>query len=284
MTGKRIKVPNYCRHKSTNRAFVRIDGATFYLGRYGSQASRLEYDRIIGEWIANGRRLLQEPTEITIDDLIVRFLDHAEQHYRKNGRSTGSKERFVIVLRPLHQLYGKKSVTDFGPIALKNIRQIMIKAGLARKTVNARMGLIKQVFSWGCENELVPVEVVQSLRTVRGLQAGRTVAPERDPVQPVPDSIVAQTLMFCPPMVADMVRIQQFSGCRPNEIVQMRSCDIDRKNDVWIYVPHESKMEHLGRQRRIPLGPKCQAILASYLNDASSDESYLFSPSVSERY
>jgi len=34
------KVPSYCRHRGKNRAFVRIQGDTIYLGRYGSAASR----------------------------------------------------------------------------------------------------------------------------------------------------------------------------------------------------------------------------------------------------
>ena len=41
-------------------------------------------------------------------------------------------------------------------------------------------------------------------------------------------------------------------------------------------------MEHHGRRRIIPLGPKAQAILTSYLMDAASEESYLFSPKISE--
>jgi hypothetical protein len=34
----------------------RINGQKKYLGDYGTQASRDEYDRLVGEWIAAGRR------------------------------------------------------------------------------------------------------------------------------------------------------------------------------------------------------------------------------------
>jgi hypothetical protein len=59
MTYQKKQLPKYCKHKSTNRAFVRIDGKMYYLGKYGSDASRREYDRIIAEFLAHGRQTLQ---------------------------------------------------------------------------------------------------------------------------------------------------------------------------------------------------------------------------------
>ena len=61
------QLPKYCQHKPTGRAFVRIDGKMFYLGKYGSEASRREYDRIIAEFIANGRQSLRNADEILIE-------------------------------------------------------------------------------------------------------------------------------------------------------------------------------------------------------------------------
>jgi hypothetical protein len=46
----RKQLPKYCRHKSSGRAFVRIGGKMYYLGKHGSQASRRKYDRIIAEF------------------------------------------------------------------------------------------------------------------------------------------------------------------------------------------------------------------------------------------
>jgi hypothetical protein len=50
----RKQLPQYCRHKTSGRAFVRVEGKMLYLGQYGFQASRREYDRIIAEFIVNG--------------------------------------------------------------------------------------------------------------------------------------------------------------------------------------------------------------------------------------
>jgi len=112
VTYKRKQLPKYCHHKATNRAFVRIEGKMYYLGKYGSDTSRREYDRIIAEFIANGRQPFQRPTEIRIENLVARFLDYVqnEQDYCER-----SQTRFAHVLGRLKHLYGKQLVSQFGP-------------------------------------------------------------------------------------------------------------------------------------------------------------------------
>ena len=51
-------IPGYKRHKASGRAVVRINGTGIYLGFYGTKESKAEYDRIIKEWLANGRQLI----------------------------------------------------------------------------------------------------------------------------------------------------------------------------------------------------------------------------------
>src|SRR5688500_182685 len=48
--------PSYCRHKPSGRAFVTLNGHRIYLGDFDTQASRDEYDRVVGEWITAGRQ------------------------------------------------------------------------------------------------------------------------------------------------------------------------------------------------------------------------------------
>ena len=49
--------PRYCRHRPAGQAVVTLDGKAFYLGPWGTKTSKREYDRLVGEWQANGRRL-----------------------------------------------------------------------------------------------------------------------------------------------------------------------------------------------------------------------------------
>jgi hypothetical protein len=47
-------LPRYRKHRATDRALVTINGRDYYLGPYGTRASKLEYDRLIGEYLALG--------------------------------------------------------------------------------------------------------------------------------------------------------------------------------------------------------------------------------------
>ena len=126
MTYARKQLPKYCRHKSSGQAFVRIGGKMHYLGKFGSQASRQEYDRLIAEFVSNGRQPTQHPDEILVENLIVQFVDHTE---KETGLSGGSFERLQRVLRLLNDLYGKLPVVQFSPM-LSNGRAIFSKPAL----------------------------------------------------------------------------------------------------------------------------------------------------------
>jgi hypothetical protein len=52
-----VRTPSYRLHKPSGQAVVTIAGKDFYLGRFGDPASKAEYDRLIAEWLTNGRRL-----------------------------------------------------------------------------------------------------------------------------------------------------------------------------------------------------------------------------------
>ena len=49
--------PKYRNHKASDQAVVTLNGKDHYLGPWRSRISRLEYDRLICEWLENGRRL-----------------------------------------------------------------------------------------------------------------------------------------------------------------------------------------------------------------------------------
>jgi len=274
MTYYRKQLPKYCLHKATNRAFIRIGGKTYYLGKYGSESSRREYDRIIAEFVANGRQPFQNPDEILIENLVLRFLDyvHKEQDYCER-----SQTRFAFVLKQLNHLYGKQLVSQFGPTALKAIRRQYLEEGLSLGTINGYIGIIKQVFYWGSEEEIVPAEVAGALRTMKMLQKGRSAAKENAPVQAVDDEIVEKTLPHInPPDVQDMVRVQRLIAGRPQDVYNMRFCDIDTSGEIWKYTPFTHKTKKKGKTRALPIGPKAQAILKKYFDQCADMEQFVF--------
>ena len=148
---------------------------------------------------------------------------------------------------------------------LKTVRQQMVDAGQSRKYINENVARIKRLFKWAVSEELVPVDVHQSLATLSGLRKGKCAAREMPPVLPVNDGIVTATLEYPPVVVADMVRFQRLVGCRPGEVRKIRPCEVDRSADVWAYRPASHKTEYTGRERVIFIGPKAQDVLLPYL-------------------
>jgi hypothetical protein len=48
-------MPRLTQHRLSKQAVVKISGRDHLLGPYGTKASKLEYDRLVGEWLASGR-------------------------------------------------------------------------------------------------------------------------------------------------------------------------------------------------------------------------------------
>jgi integrase len=284
-----VRNPSYRLHKPSGQAVVTINGQDVYLGKHGSAESRLEYDRILAEWLTNGRqpstsprkgRSSHDPTarsgDLTVNEMVLGFIRFAEGYYRKGGRPTGEATNIKYALRHLRRLYGHTLVGDFGPLALKAVRQDVINSGLCRNEVNRRTRIIVRCFKWAVENELVPATVHHGLKTVSGLRKGRSEARESEPVTTVPDEFVIAIASHVSRQVWAMVQVQRLAGMRPGEVCIMRACDLDTSASPWIYTPETHKGEHHDRDRTIYLGPAAQALLRPWLRADLS--AYLFQP------
>jgi integrase len=276
--------PVYRLHKARNLAVVTIAGKDRYLGPYGSPESHEMYARLIAELHAGGQQsVTAQPAEpqgdaaLTVNDLIVRYYDFAKTYYVKNGKPTGEGDNIRHALRPLRRLFGYSTASDFGPKALLLVRQHIIDAGLARKVINARVGRIKRLFRWASRQELVPAGVYHGLLAVEGLQRGRSAAREAGRVTTVPEANIGAALPFLSRPVRAMVQIQELAGMRPQDVRNLRTCDLNMSGDVWVYTPWTHKTEHHGHVRQIAIGPRAQALLRPFLQpDAAA--AYVFSP------
>ena len=63
------RVPSHRRHKPSGQAVITLSGRDIYLGKWNTKASRAEYDRLIGEWLANGRCLPAADGGATVAEL-----------------------------------------------------------------------------------------------------------------------------------------------------------------------------------------------------------------------
>jgi integrase len=232
----------------------------------------------LAEWLSNGRRLPAPVavSDITVNELAEAYLRHADAYYVKNGKPTVEPGNIRLAIRPLRKLYGHTLAREFGPVALKAVRNAMAGADICRSEINRRIGRIVRIFKWGVSEELVPPSVHQALQTVPGLRRGRADVRESEPVKPVPDAFVDAIKPHVSRQVWAMVELQRLTGMRPGEVCSMRSADIDTSGRVWIYTPERHKTQHFGRVRRVHLGPTAQAIVRPWLRTEFA--AYLFSP------
>jgi integrase len=143
--------------------------------------------------------------------------------------------------------------------------------------INARVSRIKRVLGWASSKGLVPASTYHGLIAVAGLKRDRSAARDTTPVACVPESDVQAALLKVNPFVRAMIQVQEPAGMRPQDIRNLRTCDLDQTGDVWIYTPWTHKTEHHGHVRQIAIGPRAQAILRPFLRP-NKPAAYLFSP------
>jgi hypothetical protein len=85
--GRPRSIPSYRRHKASRQGIVTLaDGLggrrDVLLGKYKTKASQAQYERVIAEWLANGRRLATPTADaptLTMNELMLRFMEHADR-------------------------------------------------------------------------------------------------------------------------------------------------------------------------------------------------------------
>jgi integrase len=268
-------IPSYRRHRASGQAVVTLNGVDFYLGPWNSPQSKAEYDRVTAEWLARGRRLPAEggSDEILMKEIILGYHSHLA------ATSPEIADKVTQALRAVREMYGNTPAAKFGPVAFKALRLKMIEAELAITTIRDRMGVVRRMVAWGVENEMLPADALQRIKAVAGLRVGRDKVKPSKKVAPAPGEHVEAILPHVGPVVRAMIEVQALTGMRPQEIRLIRTGWIDRTGDLWIYRPVRHKTADLGKVREIPLGPKAQEILKTFLK--ADPDAPLFSPAES---
>ncbi len=289
-------LPGLRLHKPTGQARVTLrDGDKYrdiYCGPFGSKQATRKYHATIAAWLGNDKKLPADLVPTTkaqeesgnlsgtlVAELLAAYLLDRRDYFTGDGdKPTRSFLRIKSVVKILDEHYGDLPIESFGPLRLKALRdKLVADPAKGRRFINSLMADARAVFRWGVSREMVSNAVYQALTTLEPLRAGKTQAREGRAVKPIDDTTVEATVKHVSPTVAAMVRLQLLTGMRPNEVVLIRPCDIERDGKVWKYRPSKHKTEHLNKLRVVMLGPKAQKILVPYLD--RSPESFCFNPS-----
>ncbi len=259
-----MRIPKLCRNKSRDRAFALERGKKIYLGKWGAQETEAAYQLYIHNLTAQQRAAAPSDC-ITVVELVAAFFEAKADYYVKNGKQTGQLHRYKTAAEVPVKYFGDCLITSFGPKKLLECRRLMEESGrFTRRYINTLITCFRSIVKFGVERELVPPECLTALQAISPLKRGRSPAGERAPVEAVPAAIVDATCKVLPPIIAAMVRVQRLTGMRPGEIYAMRVGDVFTGSDIWIYTLRTDKTDYrraANQKRKIPLGPKAQAVL-----------------------
>jgi hypothetical protein len=121
------------------------------------------------------------------------------------------------VIAPLNQLYGMLPAKDFGPLALKAVRVKMVESGWCRSTINAGMSRIRRIFKHAIANELIDSAVLDRLKCVAALLAGRTEAHDNAPRSAVSPEDIETIRKSVSAIVRDLFDVQRLTGARSGD-------------------------------------------------------------------
>jgi len=274
-------IPQLRLHKATQQAYINVAGSRRYLGKWGLPETNSRYHRLAAEIAANGGTLPPDPKEITVAEVAAQYIKHATNYYRHaDGTETSEVHCIRLAIRRTLELYGSEPAVEFGPNALRTVRQSWISEGLSRKTINMQTGRIRRMFKWAVSCELIPGTVYHALIAVDGLRRGRSDARETESVKPVPEKDIEAIRPFVSRQVWALIQLQLCSGARSGELLELHPRDIDRSGPVWTATLKHHKTSHFGRLRTLCFGPQAQEVLRPFLLRRA--DAYLFNPQEAE--
>ena len=249
----------------------------YFPGAFRSAESKAAYGQFIKEISQSLTPGLVPTTETgsryRVAELAALWLDHCSKLYDREAET----KRCAKAIQPVIDFCHDRFCDDFGPKDLKRCRSQLIRIGNSRKTIKDKINRVVQMFRWGAEEELCSETIYMKLKAVEPLRKGQEgVSDGRGKVLPVSWACVEPVLSHVQPPVAAMIRVQWLTGMRSGNLVDLRPCDLDRSDDVWVYRPAQHKTAYMDQDLSIFIGPQAQEVLLPYLD--RKETAYCFSP------
>jgi hypothetical protein len=145
VSSRRNPTPSYLLHRQSGRARAVWTDPTgtrcqrLLPGQFNSRESKAAFAQIVAE-VAADPHIERDRDRVSVAEVLLAFLDFAEGHYvRPDGSQTHEVAEYKLVSRYVRELYGETLAREFGPLALKAVRERFITAGWCRSLVNRRV-------------------------------------------------------------------------------------------------------------------------------------------------
>ncbi|WP_436717221.1 hypothetical protein U8335_09525 [Roseiconus lacunae] len=239
-------MPSY-RYHISGQAVVTLGGKDYYLGPHNSPESHAKYLALIGDYQRNGLRAPdadshQSDKLLTIAGLVADFRENGLQRITT---SDNHRSAFANLATLLVDEFGDSPAKEFGPRKLAELRSLFVASGNCRRHANEQTSKIKRIFKWAVSRELIDANQWVSLQTLENLKDGEAF--DNPPREPADAKTVGETLPLLDKVVADMIRIQLATGCRPSELFSLVPAEVDRSNgEAWIIRKRSHKTQRHG--------------------------------------
>ena len=252
-----------------------IRGKTYYFGKHGTAESKRKFKDLLAKYLLapDPTTFGEEVARLSMAEVARSYAIYAKTYY---GSDSQEFKNIAMALRPISELIPRKPACEFSPMEFKQIRQWWLNRDVSRQYANHQMRRITRAIKWLVSEGVLPPSVHQAIKCVTPLTRGHCKAREALPIVPVDDVIVEATLPHLSNVVADMVRFQRLTGCRPGEVCTLKPDMVDRTNPVWEVRLENHKTAWRGKSRTIYVGPQAQAVLLPYLNRQA--DTFCFNP------
>jgi integrase len=256
-----------------------------HLGRPGSDVAKRRLAKLTDERLV-GHNDRSRRGRLLICELAADYLEFARGEY--------SESHFVQLRRAFDVLLETHSTTpvdEFGPVLLEAYQRKLADATYTRTYIGHMVKSVRAAWKWAARREMISVSLYERLRTVPGIRPGRTNAREPKPVPPISNDDIEATIEHALPPVAAMIRLQRLAGMRPQDVCNLRPCDVHRAGKIrlangitvnldslgtWLYLPERHKGTWRGKVRAVMIGPEGRKILEPFLDRPA--DAYCFSP------
>ena len=158
--------------------------------------AEFQYNQFVAELCQkrNNPQPVRSIVNLSIDELVVRYLDTIRERYEPTNSFTDYKKAGELLSR----LYGRYSVTTFIIPHFQNLIKVMLDEGKAKRTINLRIGAVKRIFQYALDCELITAEQYFKIKSVGRIRKDDIrVKPERI-VPPVDVDVVRRTFFLDP--------------------------------------------------------------------------------------
>ena len=142
-------------HK-TGQFCKKIRGKLYYFGTNKQQALQRYLEQ--ASYLHNSKQVERNlvKSALSLKTLCNLYLDHQESRVAIGEIKFRHVSDQIILLRDFVKSIGSnKMISDISTIDLQNYRKKLIKAGKAPNTINNRIAVIKAMYHWALDNEII---------------------------------------------------------------------------------------------------------------------------------